>query len=124
MPHDKFIQPHSAIKPTGFDALPKRFKDYIRHLEEEIYSLRKALPSDDPTSVRIADALAEHHGRDLHYLPDNTAIEFLVGKAWFEVKRADLEVPSLKVTTDFDGLLVIPGVSNVVYLAERRRAYK
>lgn len=122
MPHDKFIQPRSAIKPTGFDALPKRFKDYVRGLEEEIYSLRKALPVTDPTTVRISDTLGEHHGRQPHYLPDGTAMDFLIGKAWFEVRRSDdMEIPSLKVATDFDGLLVIPNFSNVVYLAERRR---
>ena len=36
-------------RPEGYDALPKRFKDYISGLEGQIDSLAKALPTADNT---------------------------------------------------------------------------
>ena len=109
-------------RPDGYDALPKRFKDYIRQMEGELHSARASQLVSTPTRVKIADYSARHDDKPEVYLPDRTRLAFRVGRsswAWIEVRHTDQAPDAIEVSSS-RGLVVYPGVSNVVYVGLRK----
>lgn len=103
-------------RPNGYEALPKRFKDHIRNLELKIAALRRMVPRTEKTRVRVIDAM--HRDEDT-YLPDDTAIEFMVNGFCFEVQRARNNY-GLSVRATTGSLAVEPNVSNDVTIVARK----
>jgi hypothetical protein len=117
-------------RPDGYDKQPKRFKDYVAALESEITSLKKALPSAQPTRVRIADHSARHDGRPEQHLPTDSRIEFRIDEdearpnesRWISAKLADSpHGRALELHADWDGLVIYPATSNVVFVGPGKR---
>src|SRR4051812_31880782 len=116
----------SNTLPAGFEALSKRFKDYVRQLQSEIRSLREALPVSEPTAVRIVDRLARGDGRTEAFLPDRTEIAFRMPPAragwtprWVNV-RFDSDKQALQIHGD-SFLAVLPSSANMLYITEVER---
>lgn len=115
-------------RPDGYDALPKRFKDYIRQMESEIDSLEKARPVKEPTRVKIADFSARHDNREEQHFPDNTRIGFALhglGAAarWIDVRlteRWPRDGLMLEVSGE-NAIFIHPGVSNQIYVGMVKR---
>jgi hypothetical protein len=93
-------------RPEGYDALPRRFKDYINALEERVRTLRSAMPSQAPTGLRIETY--DRSGQEV-YLPDRTRLEFSIGQERFNVCAED---DGLEIGSERSRLLILPGVSN------------
>lgn len=121
----KRMKTDGSERPEGFDALPKRFKDYIIRLEQDLASVRKTVPSVDSTEgarVKIVDRL--YAGND-GFISDQSVIEFPVlvdGK--IHEFRAQIargrEGQGVEVSSSTAGIVVYPEVSNVVVVGVRR----
>lgn len=106
-------------RPDGYDALPKRFKDYIGQLESRVCALQSDRPTDRETRIRIVNVMARHHKERETYLPDKTTIAFKVGKGWIEARVAEgLRGDVLELRGEWGGLAVYPSSSNVVHVGE------
>ena len=118
-------------RPEGFDKLPARFKDYVRTLDNEIATLEDRLPVAGQTRCRLVDRLPLARGGSEMHMPDATEVAYLldplrpVHGGWVSIRigldalgarHGDL----MEVRGD-DGLMVIPSVSNVVYIGPVRR---
>ena len=109
-------------RPDGSDALPKRFRDYMRLLEDRVLSLEKAQPVQEDTAVRIVDHMARSRDEREVHLPSNAEIAFQVGDEWINVHRTDsVHGAALELHGEWNGLAVYPSSSNVVYVSP---AYK
>lgn len=63
-------------RPEGFDALPKRFKNYIRRVEGE----RDRIKAQQPTTTKTKVWIASHGPRGTEaYLPTESRIRFKIG---------------------------------------------
>lgn len=102
--------------PDGYDALPKRFKLYIRQLEDRVTSLERSQPSATPSRVHVIDYLSQTKT----YLPDATRLVFTVKNDEFEVLHSE-DHDGIEIRSSRHGLAVLPGVSNVVYIVVRER---
>lgn len=105
-------------RPDGYDALPKRFKDYIRKLEYNVGMLQGRLPKTEPTNVCIKEYDSLRGVEAKTYLADNAAVEFTVGKERFVAQR---KADGLEVRTEWNGLMVRPEVTNVITVVTRER---
>lgn len=112
-------------RPDGFDDLPRRFRDYVRTLEDANKALRDSRPSTGRTSVEVVDYLAKDE--DKTYLSDGTRIRFRVGDAEFEVGAARphrtvsgsaIEI-SLNQSLSSSLLAVLPEAGNIVVIVPR-----
>ena len=103
-------------RPDGYEALPKRFRDYIGQLETRLRSLSDSLPTRALTCIEVVDYFASDNERV--YLPDKTKLRFYVGRERFDVCMDD---DGIKVTTEWQGLSVNPEASNVVVITSSRK---
>lgn len=114
-------------RPDGFDALPKRFRDYVRGLESTIETLTHQVPSRASTEgARLMVVDRQHRGND-GYLSDDTRIRHSIvvsggrpGIEEIEVFRSEhyegIELRALSGSS----LLVRPECANVVVVETDR----
>jgi hypothetical protein len=107
------------VRPDGFDALPRRFRDYIAKLESEVDGLLKSRPTLTPTGLRVIDYSSDTST----WLPDGTRLEFTVqGAKRLEEIRVYATRRGIEVNCSTSGLAVLPGVSNVVEIVPRKHS--
>src|SRR5688572_29220637 len=112
------------VRPAGYAALPKRFRDYIAELESKVSTLERQAPnraSRQGARLRLVDRLFA--GND-GFLPDDTQFEFLIGGTEFRVKAASRDaggygIDGVEVSTQNGACVVHPCVSNVVVIGRR-----
>lgn len=106
-------------RPDGYDALPKRFKDYVRKIEDDYRSLREKQPVADGTRTRVA--LKPYGRSDDVFLPsDSRVVFFLADGNEIEIKTSEYnDYEQLEVKAN-SALIVIPEVSNTLRLASYR----
>lgn len=68
----------SLTRPADFDALPRRFKDYVQTLESALYAARKTL-DQPPTRVRLEPRNTLTGDPLVRYLPESEAVKFYTG---------------------------------------------
>ena len=111
-------------RPDGYDALPKRFKDYIRKVENTLTVFEKARPTQR-TRVRTVEYLNE--GAAIN-LADRVRIEFDIRPK--QQRRTEPDYDRIHVRLSDDGrgvevsgyngrLCVLPDVSNCVTIVSR-----
>jgi len=107
-------------RPDGYDALPRRFKDYVQALEDQVATLKRDAPTTVKTSIRIKNYLRAGPDGNLDdgstYLADGTRLEFTINRERFDVyaNEEGLEIMGS------NALAVLPQVSNVVTIIPRR----
>ena len=113
-------------RPDGYDALPKRFKDYIRQLEDEIHGLKASQPVKERTRIHVVDHMAAHEGRAPYYLPDKTRFAYHLRSNAKERGGGESMVVSLaervrgekvlEIHAEWNGIAVYPHSGNVVHI--------
>jgi hypothetical protein len=107
---------------VGYEALPKRFKDYIAALERAVHAVRSVLDAEGETRVRL-----EYYGdREVaRYLPEDARVVFYLaadvpgglrrGQARVEVQMDRRRGSNGIAVSSPDGrVVVLPEVSNEV----------
>lgn len=104
-------------RPSDFDALPKRFRDYIRGLENDIAALRKTMDAEGETRVTL-----ESYSRTFtpRYLPNDARIVFALPDARGQKRRVELQLDrgrgssGVQVSSPDGRIVVLPQVSNEI----------
>lgn len=104
-------------RPEGFEALPKRFKQYIGAIESKMHAMQKERPSQK-TNVQLVDYAQREDGL---YLPNDCTIRFTVKGSQLDVSSRRTDGEGLEVSAVGDSLMIYPQVSNVVTLLPRKR---
>ncbi len=113
----KQTEPRDDGRPAGWDALPGRFKDYVRKLEHELHSLRAVQDAAGETRVALETySMGRDKGR---HLPDDSRVVFRctrAGKDWRIEVQLDRKRGSggLMLSSPDGRLVVMPEVSNEV----------
>lgn len=111
-------------RPDGFDALPKRFRDYVRNLEDAISGLEATRPGIERTRVSVVD-YSSSGGDDAQFLGENLRLRFDMSRDGTAGDRVHIEVRLARdgegvEVTGSESLIVAPNVSNVVHVMLRR----
>lgn len=112
----------SLTRPADFDALPRRFKDYVQTLESALYAARKTL-DQPPTRVRLEPRNTLTGDPLVRYLPESEAVKFYTGGP---DKHSAIEVrltpcgTRVSVRSTFLRLRILPMVSNEVEIDQDR----
>lgn len=111
----KTCRTNPPSRPAGYDALPKRFKDYINQMESELNSLQRVLDAEGETRVAL-----ESYSRSFtkRYLPDDARIVFTLERAGGRQAHVEVQIDrrrgsaGLAVSSPDGRLVVLPEVSN------------
>lgn len=104
-------------RPDGYDALPKRFKDYIRKIETDLRSVREQLPVKTKTNVCVKSGLQGEPA----YLPNDVEVQWTLADGNpVSVEFSRHENGEQITVNGWTALIVIPEVSNSVRIASYR----
>lgn len=103
--------------PEGFDALPKRFKEYINGLTSELRALQQTLDAEGETRVTL-----ETYSRSakVRYLPNDARIRFALGVEEGRMRRVEVQLDrrrgscGISVSSPDGRIVVLPEISNEV----------
>jgi hypothetical protein len=103
--------------PEGFDALPKRFKEYINGLASELRALQQTLDAEGETRITL-----ETYSRSakVRYLPNDARIRFALGVEEGRMRRVEVQLDrrrgscGISVSSPDGRIVVLPEISNEV----------